>query len=477
MKYFSYALLGLILLCSAKTDKKYYNEKYRPQVHFSPEKNWLFESNGLVFYKGNYHLFYKNVSISNKVFDSRIGHATSRDLIHWEHLPSAFSPDDKATDINSCRPMSGSAVIDSMNLTGLQSADNKAMLIFYSDSQGNQNLAYSTDKGATWKKYEKNPVISDPGEDSHDPKVFYHQSSGKWVLALYRAKGEMGKKAGISLYTSSNLLNWEYKSHLEGYGECPDLFEVGFEAPSKERKWVITSGEGGYKIGVFDGTTFLPETEMRKMDYGKNFFAAQTVSNAPDGKVIQLAWMRGGEYPDMAFNGQLTFPSELFLRSTKKGPVLCRKPIESIKILFDKDLVKKGKNIIPGLKGNLLSGIKGDVIYLKAVLLPKSADSFGILVRNGKKSNGTDIQYDTAKKTLDVNGSKMIMEQIDGKIVLEIILDRSSVEVYGNHGETGITTCFSPLEGEDELLLYAQGGELFVESLEAYTLKSAWSNK
>jgi len=150
--------------------------------------------------------------------------------------------------------------------------------------------------------------------------------------------------------------------------------------------------------------------------------------------------MRGGEYPDMPFNGQMSFPTELSLRSIRNGLVLCRKPVSSISTLFDHDLLKKDKNLIPGIKGNLLSGITGDAVFIRAVLQPKSSDRFGIIVRNGKKSEGTDIQYDSAKKILFVNGEKMILEPIAGKIELEIILDRSSIEVFGNNGEAGIST-------------------------------------
>lgn len=477
MKYLLYSLIALVLLVSAKSDKVYYNEKYRPQVHFSPEKNWLFEPSGFVYLNGEYHLFYQNVSIDKKLLTNQLGHAVSKDLVHWQHLPFAFVPDEKATDVTTCRPMTGSAVVDSMNVTGLMQNGEKVLLIFYSDSKGNQNMAYSRDKGLTWNKYAKNPVISSPGMNNHDPKVFFHKSTGKWILTLYREKGEDGKTPGISFYNSSDLLQWQFQSHMGGIGECPDIFETGVEGNPAEKKWVVISGEGNYIIGSFDGTAFKPETETKKLDFGKNFFAARILSNAPADKVIQIAWMRGGEYPDMPFNGQMSFPTELSLRSSPKGLILCRKPVPAISNLFGRDLIKKDKNLIPGIKGNLLSGISGDAVFIKAVLQPKSSDRFGIIVRNGKKSEGTDIQYDTAKKILFVNGEKMILEPISGKIELEIILDRSSIEVFGNNGEAGISTCFSPASGEEELVLYTQGGELLVELLEAYTLNSAWQKK
>lgn len=477
MKYLLYTLFALIILVSANSDKKYYNELYRPQFHFSPEKNWLFEPNGFVFLKGEYHLFYHNGSVNNKIFSDQLGHAVSKDLVHWKHLPFVFTPDEKANNPTSSPPSAGSAVVDSMNVSGLQQKDEKPMLIFYSDNKGNQNLAFSNDKGVTWTKYDKNPIITVSGGEARDPKVFYHSQSGKWILALYQTSGGTLKTPGIYLYNSLDLLHWEFNSHLEDFGECPDIFEVAFEGSTPEKKWVVLSGEGNYKIGSFDGLSFKSETAMLKLDLGKNFFAAQTLVNSPNGKVIQIAWMRGGEFPEMVFNGQMSFPTELTLRTTKKGTVLCRKPINNISSLYEKEIKRKDKNFIPGLKGSLVGGMKGDAVYIKAVFLPKSSDRFGFIIRTGKKSEGTDICYDTAKKTLDVNGIKMPLEPVDGKIEMKLLIDRSSIEIFANHGELGISTCFTPVQGEDELLLYTQGGELYLESLEAYNLKTAWSNK
>jgi len=476
MKYLIYSLLLLILLVSAKSDKKYYNEKYRPQFHFSPERNRLFESNGIVFDGGEYHLFYHNVTVSNKIYSDQIGHAVSNDLIHWHHLPAAFAPDEKAKNPGSSALLAGCAVIDSMNVSGLRQKDEKPMLIFYSDSIGNQNIAFSNDKGTTWSKYLKNPILSVTGGEAHDPKVFYHASSRKWILALYRSKGTDIKKSGISFYSSTDLLNWKFCSHLEGFGECPDIFELALDGNSAEKRWVVLAGDGDYKIGSFDGLSFKSETGIQKLDYGKNFYDAQTV-NTTNGKVVQIAWMRGGEFPDMPFNGQMSFPTELSLKSTGKGIVLCRKPIPAISSLFEHEVLKKEKNMIPGLKGNLLSGIKGDAVYIKAILLPKNSDLFGFIVRNGKQASGMDIHYDTAKKIMDLNGIKMALEPIDGKIELEILLDRSSIELFANDGKLGISSSFLPVEGEDDLILYTQGGELLVEYLEAHTLKTAWLNK
>ena len=477
MKYLVYALLSLMILLSAKSDKKQYNEKYRPQYHFSPAKNWLFQSNGFVHYKGEYHLFYHNITVSNKVYKDELGHAVSKDLLHWEHRPFAFTMEEKAASLDASLPPSGSAVIDSMNVAGLQQKGEIPMLLFYSDSKGNQNLAFSNDKGTTWDKYPNNPVISNNGGMERDPKVFFHPPTGKWIMVLFRSQADGTAKSGITIYNSANLREWKFCSQLDGFGESPDLFEIPLEGSSTEKKWVVIGGEGGYKIGSFDGLKFSPETELQKLDFGPHFFAAQTLFNAPNGKIIQLAWMRGGEFSEMPFNGQMNFPTELSLRSSKKGLLLCRKPVDTITSLSDHEIKKKDKLFIPGLKGSLVGGLKGDAVYIRATFLPKTSDSFGFLIRSGKQSTGTDMHYETAKKILDVNGIKILVEPIDGKIELEILVDRSSIEVFANHGESVVSTCFSPVQGEDDLLLFTQGGELYVESLEVYNLKSAWENK
>jgi fructan beta-fructosidase len=478
-----YLLLILTILAYSfttlpdKTDKKYYTEQYRPQYHFSLEKNWMGNPNGLVYYSGEYHLFYQYNPNGNEPGYRHWGHAVSKDLIRWEHLPVAISPDEGSKDKIHATAFSGCAVVDEKNAAGLQQGDEKTLLIFYTSFGCGQRLAYSNDKGRTWKKYDKNPLIPFEKDDASGPKVFFHQPSGNWVMALYRKPDGDEAKRGISIYTSRNLINWTFKSHIVGFYECPDLFELPLDGNKEKSKWVLWCGKGDYMIGSFDGEKFSPETTKKILDHGKNSYAAQTWSNHPEGKVIQIAWMKGGEFPEMPFNGQITFPCELSLRTTKSGPTLCKKPIEAIASLHDKELIKKDKNIIPGIKGNLIGGISGETIHIKAKFNPKNSDGFGFLIRNGKKELGTEIRYTSAKKMLDCMGGEAFVEPKDGIIQLEILIDRASVEIFANDGEVVLSSCFVPTKGNDELTLWTQGGELFVRELEAYELKSAWKAK
>ncbi len=480
MKYL--ALILIAFTCSFTNapedkDKKYYEEKYRPQYHFTPEKNWMNDPNGLVYYSGEYHLFYQHNPNGKEWGYMHWGHAVSKDLIRWEHLPIAINPDEDSKHINHATAYSGCAVVDQNNTTGLQQGAEKTLLIFYTSYECGQRLAYSNDKGRTWKKYDKNPLIPFQKDDARDPKVFFHQQSGNWVMALYRRPEGDEKKQGISIYTSKNLINWELQSHFVGFYECPDLFELPLDGDKSNPKWVLLGGSGAYQIGDFDGKKFISEASEKILDYGKNFYATQTWSNQPEGKLIQLAWMRGGEFPEMPFNGQMTFPCELSLRTTKSGIKLCKKPIDAIATLHDKELVRKKKNIIPGLKGNLIGGISGKAIHIKAKFDPKSSDGFGFLVRNGKKDPGTEIRYDSNKKLLDCLGSHVVVEPKGGILQLEILVDRSSIEIFANDGEFVLSSCFLPAEKDEDLVLWSQGGELFVDEIEVYELKSAWKEK
>jgi sucrose-6-phosphate hydrolase SacC (GH32 family) len=460
---------------SGKSDKEYYNEKYRPQFHFSPEKNWMNDPNGLVYYDGEYHLFFQHNPKSTKWGYMHWGHAVSKDLIHWEHLPIALYPDDNSVDERHCTEWSGCAIVDENNVAGLQEGTEKTLLAFYTSWECGQRLAYSSDKGRTWKKYSGNPIIPyNDQDDARDPKVFWHNPSGKWVMVLYRRPGGSEEKQGISIYNSDNLFDWEFKSHQKGFHECPDLFEIPVEGEPDRTKWAMLGGNGAYYLGSFDGKEFKPETDLKTLDYGKNFYATQTWTNHPEGKIIQIAWMKGGEYPEMPFNGQMTFPCELSLRNTPDGAMIIRKPIEDIKLLHDKEFHKDNKNLMPGFGKNLLSGVKGKALHIIATFDVKTADSFGFYIRHSRKSTGTEIRYDVKKNLLHCLGGKSYVEPKNGKIKIEMLIDWSSVELFVNEGEVVMSSCFTPDEKADNLLLWNRGGELLVEDISIYELESVW---
>jgi len=465
---------------SAEKPEKVFNELYRPLFHFTPEKNWLSDPNGLVFYKGEYHLFYQHNPLGNKWGYMHWGHAISTDLVHWEQLPIALFPDNDSKDSIECTAFSGSGLVDQNNVTGLQSGDEKTILLFYTSQKCGQRLAYSNDKGRTWKKYDKNPIIPfDVKDDARDPKVFWHEASKQYVMVLYRRPNNDGKQKGVSFYTSKNLIDWQFKNHLAGFFECPDLVELSVNRRADDKKWILFDGDGSYVVGSFDGEKFNPETPKMKGDYGKNYYATQTWSNLPDSinRTIQIAWMKGGEFPEMPFNGQLTFPCELSLKKFVEGIRLIRKPVKEIELLHQKGEVWENKNLIPGINKNIAHGIKDDCLHIIGSFKLKTADTFGFFVRFDKKNNGTQIQYTTKTKTLTCLDKSAVVEPVDGVIKLEILLDRSSIEIFGNDGKVIMSSCFLPTENANGIYLYNTGGELFIEKLEIYPMKSIWQKE
>ena len=482
MKYILFVHVFFIatFFSSANKPVKIFDELYRPQFHFTPEKNWMNDPNGLVYYKGEYHLFYQHNPFGKKWGYMHWGHAISTDLVHWEHLPVALFPDNDSKDSIECTEFSGSGLVDQDNLTGLQSGEEKTLLLFYTSQKCGQRLAFSNDKGRTWKKYDKNPILAfDETDDARDPKVFWHQASRQYVMVLYRKPNNDDKQKGISFYTSKNLINWEFKNHLPGFFECPDLVELSVNRRTDDKKWVLFDGDGSYLIGTFNGEKFVAESPKIKGDFGQNYYATQTWSNIPetDGRTIQIAWMKGGEFPKMAFKGQMTFPCELSLKKFTEGIRLVRKPLKEIENLHQKGEVWVNKNLIPGINKNITRGIKNDCLHIIGSFKIKSADSFGFVVRLDKKQNGTEIMYNTQAKTLTCLDKSAILEPVDGIIKLEILLDRSSIEIFANDGKVVMSSCFLPGDKANGLYLFNTGGELLVEKLEVYPMKSIWQKE
>ncbi len=310
-----------------------YKEKLRPQFHFTAPEGWLNDPNGLLYYAGEYHLFYQFKPAGGR---KGWGHAVSTDLLHWEDLGMAIP----ATDSHG-ETWSGSAVVDFDNVLGLQSGDEKTLAAFFTgrDTWG-QYLYVSTDKGRNWRPLQKEPVIPMLMPGNRDPRVLFHQESGRWVMVLWCRAPENTEERedpdGVYLFfTSDNLVEWEQQSSLGTFFECPDLFKLPVEGTDEER-WVLVDGTGDVQIGQFDGKAFAPETDLQKGDFGNHYFATQTWNPVPDGRVIQLAWMRNNQqqaeqrYPEMPFDQQMNFPCELTLKKTAAGIQLFRYPMREI---------------------------------------------------------------------------------------------------------------------------------------------------
>lgn len=444
----------------------YNNEKYRPQFHFTPKRNWMNDPNGLVYYKGEYHLFFQHNPKGKNWGNMTWGHAVSEDLVHWLQLPDAIEPDELGTIF------SGSAVVDWNNTAGLQTGKGKVIVAIYTSAGDfapdkkpfTQSIAYSNDCGRTWKKYEKNPVLGHIAGQNRDPKVIWHKSSRRWVMALYLNDND------YTLFSSKNLKDWSRLCdiNLAGASECPDIFELAVDGNAKNRRWVFWAANGSYVLGTFDGEKFNKESDILLAETGANFYAAQTFSNIPetDGRRIQIAWMRGGRYPDMPFNQQMSFPCELTLRTFPEGIRLCRQPVREIEKIQSKEYRWKNKTLKTG--DNLLCDISGELFHVCAEIEPVNAAEFGI------KVHGEAVNYNVSKNELSCLGRKASLKPLSGKIRLEILIDRTSIEVFCDDGRVSMSSCFLPKPEEKTLEIYTKDGEVKITSLRVYKLRSIW---
>jgi len=456
-----------------KDGKNLYKEKYRPQFHFSSRRGWLNDPNGLVYYKGEYHLFYQHNPYGVKQELPPLdpmphwGHAVSTNLVHWEELSDALEPDELGSIA------SGSAVVDWDNTAGFQTGDEKVIVAIYTNwtAPCTQSIAYSNDRGRTWTKYEKNPVLPNIVGRNRDPKVFWHKPSQKWVMALYLEKNDYG------LFSSPDLKHWEQMSKIKfpGTHECPDIFELPVDGDSGNTKWIFWGGNGSYLLGTFDGHTFLPERDVLRLDWGSDGYAAQTWNDIPseDGRRIQISCLRWGNMPNMPFNKQMTFPCELTLRTTQDGIRLFRTPVKELEKLRDisagghKEYMWWDVDLSPS--ENLFeNGIYGDLFDIHVEFQIGDATEFGFIVR------GIRVVYDFEKQELTCQDKCAHLAPIEGKIRLQLLVDRASIEIFGNDGRVAIPIGVIPEDNNKSLEVYCKGGRTHINALEVYELCSAW---
>ena len=464
-------LAGCQILPGEKREKPapgaLYNEKYRPQFHFTPQKNWTNDPNGLVYYKGEYHMFFQHNPFGIKWGNMTWGHTVSRDLIHWKQLPNAIEPDELGTIY------SGSAVVDWNNTSGFQTGKEKVLVAFYTSAGKHapvkkpftQSIAYSNDRGRTWVKYKNNPVIGHIRAANRDPKVIWHEPTKIWIMALYLDDDD------FMLLSSKNLKQWDRLQDIKlpESSECPDFFELPVDADPANTRWVFWGGNGRYLLGTFDGRKFTAQTNALESRVG-NFYASQTYSDIPesDGRRIQIAWMAGGKFPDMPFNQQMSIPCELTLRTFPEGIRLCRVPVREIEKLRESVsfLRKKNTTLHPGEK--LLSTISAELFEMQSEIQLANASELVFNLR------GNPLIYNVKDKMLSCKGKKVKLTPIDGVIKLHILVDRTSIEVFGNYGQVTMHLCFPLDPNNTSQHVSAAGGNAKIKSHKLYRLKSIW---
>ena len=413
-----------------------YHEALRPQLQFSPRRGWTNDPNGLAFYRGEYHLFFQHNPYGAVWGNMHWGHATSHDLIHWEEHGEALYPDDMG-------PMfSGSAVVDWKNTSGF-GQDGKPPLVLMYTAAGNptvQCLAYSND-GRTFAKYAGNPVIKEITRGNRDPKVFWHEPSKQWVLTLYvglpdpngelDARGNHKPNHTIHFFTSPNLKDWTLQSQSPGLYECPDFFELPVDGNAANKKWVLTAASSEYFVGSFDGRKFTPETPKLPGHLGRGFYAAQTYSDAPDGRRIQIGWGQAPS-PGMPFNQLQTLPCELQLHQTPEGPRLRRQPIKELESLRRKAWQSSAKLDLAEGRQIPWPMCMAELLEIRADFQPAADSEVLFNVR------GVEIAYSAAKKEISVNGLRASAPLQDGNQRIIIYTDRTYFTIFAGDGLTYI---------------------------------------
>jgi fructan beta-fructosidase len=486
-----YEASDALQLVSAGSEPKnfdtFYKEKLRPQFHFTSPRGWNNDPNGMVYYDGEYHLFYQRNPFGWDWGNMTWGHAVSTDMVHWTNLPDALHPDASGT------MFSGTAVIDKDNVAGFKTGDEDPIILFYTSAGGTnpwsegvphtQSIAYSNDRGRTWTKYAGNPIVGFIRKGNRDPKVLWHEPTKQWCMVLYLGEQEM------AFFTSNNLKEWteHSDSRIKGFHECPELFELPVDGDEDNMKWVLHGALGDYLIGDFDGKEFKPETEIIKYSHARNFYASQTFNNIPneDGRRIQIGWGRYIDTPGMPFNQMMNFPCELTLRTTKDGIRMCPMPVREIEKLYKSKTTFKEEAIKPG--ANLLSDFEGDLFDIAADIDISKADRVGFRIR------GVEVAYDRKEKELtcgkeavEVASNKTEKDQMPGKasaklelsggrIQLRILVDRTSIEVFANNGEVFMPMGAVPEDGQAKTLeLFAEGGAAHIDELTVHELKRIW---
>ena len=483
-----------------------HNELYRPQFHFSPATGWMNDPNGMVFYRGEYHLFYQYYPDDIDWGPMHWGHAVSSDLVHWEHLPIALAPDDQLGAI-----FSGSVVVDKHNSSGLflDEGEGLVALFTHAGKQQQQSLAYSNDQGRTWTKYAGNPVIINTADDAipddfRDPKVSWNEGFRTWVMVL-------AVKDHIEIWTATDLLHWFKNSEFgsrkgchDGVWECPDLFCLPVQGDSSSHRWVLLASinpggpnQGGsatqYFIGDLvqeDGRIHFQsdQTTTKWLDYGKDNYAGVTWSNV-EGRTLFIGWMSNWQYanktPTKIWRGVMTMSRELTLIRKAEEFWVSSQPVAGYGKIQQQRLlgVDHLETETPHVIGNDLAVSRIEAVFHSSSLV------FGLDLRT---MGGTSLKigFDRQKQQVFVDrrnsGGASFHWALGGiqkapypvgtePVNFTAFLDESSIEVYFGDGTTVVTDLLFPEEKFRELQLISDSADEKVE-LNVWKLTSIWQS-
>lgn len=458
-----------------KTSVPVYAEPLRPQFHFTSMRGRLNDPNGLLHYRGEYHLFYQLHAYGIKSGSKSWGHAVSPDLLHWQELPIALHADEEGM------MFSGSGVVDRRNTSGFQTGKEPPLVLIYTATgpPRSQCLAFSNDHGRTWTKFAGNPVLPEVAFNNRDPKVLWHEPTQRWVMIFHctpRGKKlpsldpkDPKKKTGeLAIFTSPDLKHWTDESRVVGFYECPDLFPLKIEG-SGETRWIVHGGSGEYLVGEFDGRKFTPRSGPLHGPYGGAFYAGQNFSDMPDGRTVQLGWakMTDAPFAGMPFGQMMNIPVEVTLKPTKNGPKLAWAPVREIETLR----VKQHRIASGALdeKSSPLTDVRTEFFELRGEIDPGDASEIVLTLR------GVPFVIDPAKQSLTSGKQAMPVPVKDGRLKFHLLCDRALVEIFTGDGFKFGAFPLVPKPGVPVAHeLTARGGTAKIVSLEVDELKSVW---
>lgn len=436
-----------------------YHEPLRAQFHISPRRGWNNDPNGLVYSQGEYHLYFQHNPYGWGWGNMHWGHAVSPDLVHWRELPIAIYPrrfGDWA--------FSGSAVVDRANTSGWKRGDNDLLVAAYTSTGRGECIVYSQDRGRTWTEFEGNPVVKHQGRD---PRLLWHEPTRRWVMAVY---DEAENQRWIAFYTSNDLKTWTFRSRIAGFFECPDLFELPMEGATGTRLWVLTAASSEYMLGDFDGETFRPRTAKLPGHRGRGFYAAQTFSNEPRGRIVQVGWLQT-ETRGMPFNQAMSLPMTLSLRTTPDGPRLAWQPVEELGALRSRKIAAFSGLLKPG--DDPLAGASAELIEIRMEFSPSARSTVSLDVR------GVAITLDGAKRELKVGAVSAPLPMTAARRTEDLIVyaDRTALEVFASDGLVYVPLPTNLDPAHRGVRVRVAGDPVPVTSLEVHELRSAWDGK
>lgn len=506
-KYFLFTISLFFSYFLFAQDNEIPTPQWRPVYHFSPLKNWTNDPNGLLYLNGVYELYNQQNPYENKWGHMSWGHATSTDLVNWKHLPLAMP--EGINDTDTTWRFSGSAVWDKNNTSGF-CKDSGCIVIIYTADQPHikkesQYVAYTNDGGMTFTNYSNNPVIDLHKKDFRDPNVQWDEQLKKWLMVV-----ALPHENTVQFYSSPDLKNWDLLSEFGNAGlqggiwECPFFIQLPVEGTS-EKKWVLANSfqdKAGndleeYYVGEFNGKTFTndnPANTSLLLDYGNALYASIPWNNLPQGQHTYIGWMVPEAQQTYPWRGQMSIPRDLSLRKTKDGIRLFQNPakvIEDNLPNLSKKMVRFENVKVKGTLSDILKDkeITGNSYWLQAELEVPENTMAGFKIAQQKDKNGnviseTVIGFDASKNEVYVDRSQsgrgkinqtklsqsMVVSPTNGKIKLEILFDKSSIEVFANDGEKVLTTYIYPDKDATLLSAFSFGGETLIKSLKVWDM-------